>query len=654
MQRPNRRTIALLLLASLLSASLLTYAGTIYGQAAGHRFYIPMVRREAAPPAKPTRTPTATRAPATPTATRAPATPTRTATATKVPATPTATAPLPTATATSTSVPNPTGPDFTIGALEVTQAVQTNTNSVPLVAGRATVVRIYARNAGLASTSSVPVQLSATRAGAPLPGSPLLTAARVVPASPTRGDYASSYNITLPAEWAAGSVALTAIIDPQSAVAESNEGNNQAGLNITFNAVPALNITIVPVRYTHQPSGAVYAAPTQDRIGGWLRRAFPVSAVNVSIRSAIDFGGNLQAGADWSRLLDTTATLKDSDGAPASQVYYALVPTGTNDTTWVNLQGFIAGIGYVGARASVGLDYGFGQADSAGQIAGHEVGHNLGRWHAPCGTSSGVDGSYPYAGASIGANVYGLDQSTGKVWSPGAPDTAKDLMSYCRPKWLSDYNYVAIYNALRASPALEPAAGQGWLVRASFDAQGQPALLPLYALDAPIEAAPASSDYTVALFDAAGQLIGEYPVALRDLHSDAEARSAHPLLAAQQPEQPIALRAIHAVIPRADRAVAELRLLHRGQAVATQRLAGGPPQGAAPADLAASATQVTLRWPGGAPALVRFSADGQRWTTLAVDARGGALTIARAALPAQAGTFEILPAGAPAPLRMRL
>ena len=48
------------------------------------------------------------------------------------------------------------------------------------------------------------------------------------------------------------------------------------------------------------------------------------------------------------------------------------------------------------------------------------------------------------------------------------------------------------------------------------------------------------------------------------------------------------------------------------------------------------------------PALVRVSADGVHWTTLALDALGGRLTVARDQLPA-GGVVQIVPGdGSPA------
>jgi hypothetical protein len=49
--------------------------------------------------------------------------------------------------------------------------------------------------------------------------------------------------------------------------------------------------------------------------------------------------------------------------------------------------------------------------------------------------------NYPYAGASIG--TYGFDVAAQTIYSPAS---TFDLMSYCAPRWLSDYTYVGVMN----------------------------------------------------------------------------------------------------------------------------------------------------------------------------------------------------------------
>src|SRR4029077_8756916 len=86
-------------------------------------------------------------------------------------------------------------------------------------------------------------------------------------------------------------------------------------------------------------------------------------------------------------------------------------------------------------------------------VMAHETGHNMGRQHAPCGGPAGPDPSFPYAGGLIG--MWGLDVSTLTLKDPA---TFADLMSYCNPTWVSDYNWTGMLTYRQGGPNNAPAA----------------------------------------------------------------------------------------------------------------------------------------------------------------------------------------------------
>ena len=101
------------------------------------------------------------------------------------------------------------------------------------------------------------------------------------------------------------------------------------------------------------------------------------------------------------------------------------------------------GYGYVPGRAAVGWD----KLPSASGVAAHELGHNFGRSHAPCGGVASPDPNYPYAGGVTGQWGYDLVAGTLK------PPTNTDLMGYCGNTWISDYTYMGVHEPARARPA---------------------------------------------------------------------------------------------------------------------------------------------------------------------------------------------------------
>ena len=66
--------------------------------------------------------------------------------------------------------------------------------------------------------------------------------------------------------------------------------------------------------------------------------------------------------------------------------------------------GRVSGLGFIGdpngeySRAAIGLGY---SGEVAIGTAIHEVGHNHGRPHSPCGGVSGADQGFPHSGGSI-------------------------------------------------------------------------------------------------------------------------------------------------------------------------------------------------------------------------------------------------------------
>ena len=64
----------------------------------------------------------------------------------------------------------------------------------------------------------------------------------------------------------------------------------------------------------------------------------------------------------------------------------------------------------------------------------HELGHNLSLEHADCGDAAGPDPSFPWPMGQVG--TWGFDPRGDSLVS----DKTADLMSYCTPPWISDYN----------------------------------------------------------------------------------------------------------------------------------------------------------------------------------------------------------------------
>jgi hypothetical protein len=405
----------------------------------------------------------------------------------------------------------PIAPQF-----EVTQGVQQPDNSVRLITGRPTIVR-WTLTSGAGQTG-VNAYLVGTRSGVPLAGSPLaaLNNPRALKATADRAVLNDTFNFQLPADWAAGAIAL-------SAYAADSAGffTSTATQNFTFAATPALPVTVVPIDYHCTNSSAVVLpgdAP-YSYLTSYTYRTYPVPAINQVVHAAARYDGPClndlpkPTSTDWSNMLGVITSIWTAEGRP-NRYYYGLVHIDCGSSC-------IAGLGYLGYyRTAVGFD-GFGTAHSgAGETHAHEVGHNHGRNHASGCGASGADPAFPYVPADGKARIgdaahpnFGLDFNGLKIYTYNA---TYDVMSYCGPEWVSDYTYEALWqydNVLRLSPPDRLIGARSILVAGQIDAPtGDVTLRPAYVIDEPgrLPTAP-SGAYTLELLDANDRVLTAQP-----------------------------------------------------------------------------------------------------------------------------------------------
>ena len=516
--------------------------------------------------------------------------------------------------------------DLIADNIELTQAVQTASQTVPLVAGRKTALRFYAHTDQTSATPNVLISVRAERSGAELPGSLLILGPGTISPAWSRSNLSTSFNTYLPDGWLSGQVNLTVTLNPDRQIAETNESNNQTSLTAVFNTVPALNVTVVPLAF-NGPDFRDYPAPSSAFVQDALYRLYPVPAVNVTRHADYPYADDLTTSQGWSYLLNTMESLRKTEHAPVSQVYYALIPgQDAAGHTWFYYSSGIMGLGNVGIRSAAGLAPSSVLSVDGAMIAAHEIGHNLGRRHTPCPAGvTGKDASYPYGNGATGQ--LGLDVLSAAFQL--YPETNKDIMGYCTPYWISDYTYTGLYTnqksfgLLSASQTPVPSL----LIRALFNSDGSLKMLPVYAFDGLPTPPPAQSDYSLELVDAAGQVLARQPLAL--LEAD---------------EPGISVRSINTVIAQPEKPFSGIRLLYKSKQAAFKNL-DAPTDTAAP-QITPAGDQTLLRWDNPAElALVRYTTDnGQTWTTLGIDVRNGEFRLNPAALPLGAILFQITPA----------
>ncbi|MEN0068137.1 MAG: M66 family metalloprotease [Myxococcota bacterium] len=177
-----------------------------------------------------------------------------------------------------------------------------------------------------------------------------------------------------------------------------------------------------------------------------LFAVYPVTDVVITVGDVVtDFN---DVPLDMGNLLVHLGVLQEQiDEAPQDTYYYGLVtgapdrdsfcescPTGTSESGG-------------GIRAAFAVGAAFGDARSESTLI-HEMGHMHGLLHAPCGGADNVDPAFPHPDAELGTEGFDV-----RSWSFVSNDH-RDLMSYCTPRWVSDYHYAKLIDWVQFA--------QGW------------------------------------------------------------------------------------------------------------------------------------------------------------------------------------------------
>jgi hypothetical protein len=353
-------------------------------------------------------------------------------------------------TPTPTKSPTPIALDLQVDAIEVTQAIQCKDNpncpdnAVPMIAGKMTFARVYIKVSG--STQDIPnvsARAVAKVGGQQLtawPINPTITAKLI----PDRAQFNDTLNFYLYGVSSSGTLEVE--VNPFGTIPESNYTNNKKTVNLNFVTTPPLRIVPIWIYYTAGGQKEIVDWSMPGNLQGYLKKVLPVGDIQWYVPFFPVLKWDQAIGPDqasWSTLLAKINDLRNKNSSlPPDAHWYGMIP-------FKMPQGSISGLGYKPGYAAIGrVPVHHENLEDAADNAAHELGHNFGRQHAPCGVDD-PDFSYPYPEAIIGD--YGWDwnfAAGGKV--PSYPDgyvvpkSSYDLMSYCQDEWVSEYTYRAI------------------------------------------------------------------------------------------------------------------------------------------------------------------------------------------------------------------
>ncbi|QDL55542.1 hypothetical protein EXZ61_15915 [Rhodoferax aquaticus] len=443
-----------------------------------------------------------------------------------------------------------------------------------------------------------------------------------LPASvPTVPSFTNAYTAVVPANLVTAGLRLTASIP---------DGASTVTINPRVGAGVTMDLVAVPVKIGDTVGQVVANASS------FLLARMPFANINFQTRATYTSTSvtTLPAtGAEWStaynKILGEISTLRFLDNTGNKTYYYGFVPK----RTWG-----LAGLGERPGNAAIGFD----MPDSEGSVLktmAHELGHNLGVQHAPCGGPANPDPNYPYANAALGAGtrfIWGYNSAT-KTFVDPRKVTLSDIMSYCNGDTFSDYNYRKIQTYLTpadafvktAAASVNAAGPQELLLISGMVSSGKVDMRPVKTLKGEAQL-PDDGPYTLRLGTSAG--VVEYRFAMQELDHDSSTQ----LFGFTVPN-PGTLLSITILKDG-------VTLMQRGGVATAQK-------SVASYVMAADKTGVqwteqgrtaTLRWDNASTPYLTVVHVGAQRTTLAQDLTGGSATVNLPANVPAGGSFEFI------------
>ena len=368
-------------------------------------------------------------------------------------------------------------------AAYLVQAVQSRAFPVPLVAGGRALLRVFPTAARAVDAGVPAVRVRFFVDGRETHVEYVPAKSEAIPAKVDEGSLATSVSAEVPGSVVRPGLEMVVEVDPDGTldpaldVARRIPATGRLALDVRV--VPPLELTVVPFLWAAAPDSSILDAvrgmaadPEGHALLADVRALLPVGALAVTAHEPV-----LSSSNDARRLMEETEAIRVLEGGAGHYLgSMAGAVTGPSGTA------FLPG------RAGFSIP-------RSGTIA-HELGHNLGLRHAPCGGAGNPDPSFPHPDGSIGA--WGYDFTRGELVGPTTPD----LMSYCGPPdGISDYHFA---NALRyrlfearAEAVAAAAPARSLLLWGGADADGAPFLNPVFIVEAPSALPDSAGAYTL-------------------------------------------------------------------------------------------------------------------------------------------------------------
>ena len=410
---------------------------------------------------------------------------------------------------------NPREATIKIASAYITQAAQNLDGTVPLVAGRDGLLRVFATS-DVVNSYGIEGHVTVYTGPGEWQGS--MTAPEGgIGLEVEEGRLDRSFNLRIPGEQLGPGSTVLIRLTPDSDANLTQASQLVTSLTPDVREVAPLDVKIVPIQYGwHKNSGtnetvAEFARDLVERDSEdqlrFTRKFLPISSLNMSLREPyITFADTTQEGGIG--ILNEIQLLRHVEAGGTDQYYHGLLSFPNFRGPGWGFGGIAANIPAYTALTISHLSDGSFRGDRFGETLAHELGHDVNLRHAPGCGAGGPDWNYPHEEATIG--VWGYDVTAGE--SGLKPPGIFDYMSYCDPTWVSDYYFEKSLDHL-SRPGRDAQAfistTRTLVLWGGID-NGKLHIEPPLVLDAPVKLPGSSGAYRVSGFDDQGRVLFSY------------------------------------------------------------------------------------------------------------------------------------------------
>jgi hypothetical protein len=258
----------------------------------------------------------------------------------------------------------------------------------------------------------------------------------------------TTFNVLVPAEDVKGGAGLSvAVYEAGPAMGDDPASPprfpamNAVDLGVKTGRM-VLDVVVVPVT---GPGGAIADTPERRlSLEKQIYDLYPVQKVNLRFHAPHVAAAKLTTSSAGFTILRNLRTMEQAK----PHEYYHLIVTRAD-----------ANYSFAGVASGAGASMGDGNRrvaitvtsqrviDGNPNTMAHELGHNHGRNHAPaCGATG--DSMYPLPMGQMAVNGFAITEMALK-----SKTRFRELMGYCRPRWVSDYTWKALETRVRAVSA---------------------------------------------------------------------------------------------------------------------------------------------------------------------------------------------------------